>query len=194
MWRPIEDGSNNCERSATNQFLIERTEQVEAGQVDAQVELQLIVVRFHVFTELVKGLVVILFFQVSQFMHHDHAQKFHRCSFENTANADLVFRFQLTALHPRDEGMQAKGVMQNIDLVVEDHLADWWGFAQKLFFQFDGEIVQRSLGFDLMSDGKSLQNDVAKPLFVDQFLHLDGHLFRVTIQIFQLPQSVHWFI
>ncbi len=63
-------------------LLIERAVQVKLGEIQAQVELQLVIVGFHVFTQLIKGFIVVALFKVCQFMHHNHAQKFLRHLFK----------------------------------------------------------------------------------------------------------------
>lgn len=45
---------------------------VDAGEVEAGIELQLVVVGFHVGAEFVKGLVMLFLFEVGQFVDNDH--------------------------------------------------------------------------------------------------------------------------
>ena len=47
---------------------------IEMRQIEAQIELQLVVVGRHVRAQLVKRFVVLGFLHVRQFMHHDHLQ------------------------------------------------------------------------------------------------------------------------
>ena len=45
---------------------------IDTGQIETGVELQLVVLRFHMFAELVKGLVVGFLFKMGEFMDDDH--------------------------------------------------------------------------------------------------------------------------
>ncbi|MNW08499.1 hypothetical protein D3C71_2052900 [compost metagenome] len=69
------------------------------GEIKAQVKLILVVLRLHVGTQLVEGLVVLLLAQMGEFVHNDHAQKLFRRLLEHRRNANLVFSRQPTALH-----------------------------------------------------------------------------------------------
>ena len=59
------------------------------GQIQAQVEFQLVISRLHVATELVKRLVVIFLFQVCQLVHGDHFQEIGRRIPEQGGDADF---------------------------------------------------------------------------------------------------------
>ena len=48
-------------------------------EIQAQVELELVVVGRHVRAQLVERLVVLVLLQVSQFVHDDHAQELGGC-------------------------------------------------------------------------------------------------------------------
>lgn len=49
---------------ASTTLLVQWTVQVKLGQVQAQVEFELVIVGFHMFTQLIKSFVVVVFFKV----------------------------------------------------------------------------------------------------------------------------------
>ena len=55
-----------------NSLWVKFPKQFELGQVEAQIEFQLMIVGFHMGAQFVKGLVVLLFLEVRQFVNHDH--------------------------------------------------------------------------------------------------------------------------
>ena len=72
---------------------------IDLRQVEAQIKFVLVVVGFHVTTQLVEGFVVLLFFQMRQLVYDDHFEKFFRHLLEQAGDADLVFGLELAALH-----------------------------------------------------------------------------------------------
>src|SRR3989338_9366039 len=82
------------------------TRMLHMGEVQAQVELVLVVLRLHVGTQLVKSLAVVLLTQMGQLVDHNHAQKLVGCLFEHRRNADLMLGRQPVALHARDRCVQ----------------------------------------------------------------------------------------
>ena len=66
----------------------------------AQVELELVVVRLHVFAQRIEGTAVFALFQVRELVHDDHAQQIGRRLLEQRGNADLAFGLELATLHP----------------------------------------------------------------------------------------------
>ncbi len=117
--------------------------------------------------QIVKGFVVLFFFHVGQFMHGDHAQKFQRHVLEDGGDADLVLGFELAALDPRDRGVQAEGVLDHLDLVVESDLVDRGGVAQEFSFQVLDVVVQGLVGADAVGTGIALAQHVAEFVLVD---------------------------
>ena len=81
---------------------------LEVGQVQAQVELQLVVVGHHVRAQLVERLVVLEFLQVRQFVHHDHLQECSGGVAEHRGDADLAAGLEPAAVHPRGGGVGAE--------------------------------------------------------------------------------------
>jgi hypothetical protein len=49
--------------------------------------------------QLIKGFVMLTLLEVSQFMHHDHLQKFGRGLLEQAGHADFALGLELAALH-----------------------------------------------------------------------------------------------
>ncbi|MNR65108.1 hypothetical protein D3C85_1880200 [compost metagenome] len=73
---------------------------------------------------------MVLFAQMGQLVHHDHAQKLFGRALEHGRHADLVARRQLAALHQRAAGVQTQGIAHHMDLVVVHHLVDGAALAQ----------------------------------------------------------------
>ncbi|MNE70267.1 hypothetical protein D3C80_1660480 [compost metagenome] len=71
----------------------------------------------------VEGFVVFFFFQVREFMHHDHFQKRFRRAFKHRRHADFRFGFQLAALNAGYRGMQPQRVFHHVDFIVVRHFA-----------------------------------------------------------------------
>ena len=72
--------------------------------------------------ELVEGLVVLLLPQVGQLVHHYHLEEGGVGLLEQGGDADLVLGLELAALYPADVGVQTEGILDDVDLAVEDHL------------------------------------------------------------------------
>lgn len=71
---------------------------IKVRQVEAQIELQLVVVGRHVRAQLVKRFVVLGFLHVRQFMHHDHLQELGGRIAEHGGDADLAACLELAAV------------------------------------------------------------------------------------------------
>ena len=56
-------------------ILIKFSKMVDAGEVETGVKFKLMITRFHIFAEFVKGFVVLFLYEVGQFMDDDHTQK-----------------------------------------------------------------------------------------------------------------------
>jgi hypothetical protein len=92
-------------------------------QVQPQIELQLVIVRFHVRAQGVEGLVVFGFLQVREFVHHDHLQELRRGVAEHGGDADLAAGLQPAAVHARDGGVGPQCVLHHLQRAVVRHLA-----------------------------------------------------------------------
>jgi len=125
-----------------------KTRHINVRQVQAQVEFVLVIGRLHVAAQLVKGLVVLLFLDVRQFMHGNHAQKFQRRLFEQRADADFMLGLQLASLHPGNGGVQTQSMVDHVNFVVESHFVDRVGIAQECAFQVLHILIQRLVGAD----------------------------------------------
>lgn len=113
-------------------------------------QLQLVVVGLHVLTQLIKGLVVVFFTQVRQFMYHDHTQQRFGQGFENGGDFDFVFALELAALHAADELMLAQGIVDDVHTRIKEHFADRITAAHKLLFDALGVIVQGGVSLNQM--------------------------------------------
>ncbi len=72
--------------------------------------------------ELIEALVVILLFDMSQLVRDDHLEKGRVGLLKQGGDADLVLGLELVALYPADVGMQAEGILDDVDLAVKHHL------------------------------------------------------------------------
>ena len=106
------------------------------------------VVGLHVLAQLVKGLVVVLFTQVRQFMYHDHAQQRLGQAFEDGGDLNFVLALEIAALHAADELMLAQGVIDDVHAGIKEHFADRITAPHELLFDALGVIVQGGVGLD----------------------------------------------
>lgn len=164
---------------------VEGAEEFEMGQEEAGVEFELSIGGFHVFAELIEGLVVVLLLEVCQFVHHDHLQKFKGCDLEGRGDSDLVLGLEFGALYPGDKIMYPEGVVEDFNLSVVADFAQRWRLPQKLVLARHGEIVERLVGADVVRRRVLLQQDLAQAIFGDELRHLVGQLGRIAGQIFQ---------
>ena len=84
---------------------------IQVRQIQPQVELVLVILRFHALAQAIERLVVLFFLQVRQLVHHDHAQEFLGQVAEQRRHADLVLGLEFAALHARYIGMLAQRML-----------------------------------------------------------------------------------
>ncbi|MNL66039.1 hypothetical protein D3C87_1904500 [compost metagenome] len=106
--------------------------------------------RFHAQAQVVEGLVVVLLFQMRQLVHGDHLQEFGRHGLEQRRHPDLVLGAQLAALHARDVGVLAQGMLNHMDLAVVGNFIDQVAVAQIGVLQVRHVLVQRAVGADIV--------------------------------------------
>lgn len=153
---------------------------IEVGKVGPQVELQLRIIGLHVSAQLIESLVVLAFLDVGQFVHNDHAQEFRRHLLEHRRDANLALGLEISALYSRDAGVRAQRVLDDVQLVVERHLAQLSGVAKVLAFEFQHVVVKRLVGAYLVCQRILLQQQAGQPILRDQLLHLLDQCHRVT--------------
>ncbi len=102
---------------------------IEMRQVEAQIELQLVIAGLHVRAQLVERLVVLGFLQMRQFMDHDHFQELGGRVAEHGGDANLAAGLEPVALHPGDGSVRAERVLHHLQLAVVDHLAQRHRFS-----------------------------------------------------------------
>ena len=117
--------------------------------------------------QLIKSLVVILLFQMRQFMNHDHPQKGFRRVAKYRRHANFRFSFQLTALHAGNGGMQAERIVQHVDLTVIHHFVDRRRAAQKAVFQVLGVLIQRFIAVNVVPLRIALLQHLAEAALLD---------------------------
>src|SRR6478736_3564041 len=104
---------------------------LEMSQVQPQVKLVLMVLRFHAGAELVESLVMVAFLEVGQLVHSDHAQEFQRRLAQLGRHTDLAFGLEFASLYPRHGCVSAERVLDDLELAVIDDLAQGTGAAQE---------------------------------------------------------------
>ena len=98
------------------------TRQLARRQPQAQVELELVVGRFHVLAQLVESPVMFPLLEMGEFMNDDHAQEFWRHLLEHAGHADLAFRLDALALDARHVTIASQGIRRHLQMVVKNDL------------------------------------------------------------------------
>ena len=158
---------------------------IEMRQIEAQIELQLVVVGRHVRAQLVKRFVVLGFLHVRQFMHHDHLQELGGGIAEHGGDADLAARLEPAALYPGDRGVGAQRVLHHLQLAVVDHLAQRHRFSQMPVLQRLHVVVQLAIVAHRVELAVPVGQYRAQPILFDQRAHLRLQVFRITDEVLQ---------
>src|SRR6195952_2844991 len=164
---------------------------IPPGQVDAQIELQLVITGLHVLAQLVERLVVIALFEMREFVYHDHLQKLRRGVLEQRRHADFLLGLELATLHPGHAGVQAEGAMGEVQPVVEQHLVDVRRIAQVFLLEPQRVDVERLVTLHVVTARVALLQIGAQFVLDDQlpYLILQGR--RIGLQIFERRYGSH---
>ena len=123
---------------------------LNTGKVETGVELKLMVVRFHVCAEFIKGFVVLFLFEVSEFMDNDHTQKGFRDFFEQRSNTDLILAFEFGALYTGGEGVHTECIVDNMDLAVKKDFAERLTLFEIAVLDLKSVVVEVFVCFTVM--------------------------------------------
>ena len=94
------------------------------NQIEASVELVLVIGLIHVNTELIKCFVMLFLSKMSELMDDDHLQERLWASLKERGDPKLVLRFELPTLWARDEGVGAERVLNKVKSTIKAHLAE----------------------------------------------------------------------
>lgn len=87
------------------------------------------IARLHVRAKLVERLVVSGFFQVREFMDHDHLQELGGRIAEHGGDANLSAGFELVALYAGDGSVGSERMLHHLQFAVVDHFAQRHRFS-----------------------------------------------------------------
>ncbi len=111
-------------------------------EVQAHIELKLVVPGLHVHAQLVERLVMLANPQVGQFMHGDHPEELRWRQAKQRRDPDFPAGLEPASLHPRARGVKAQRLLNQVDLAVEQHLVHSLGPAQMFPFESIDVLIQ----------------------------------------------------
>lgn len=155
----------------------------EIDEVSPQVKFQLVIIWLHMPAQLIEGFAVLVFLDVRKFVNNDHTQKFKRHLLEQFRYADLTLGSEFCALYPRDAGVRAQCVLNDMKFAVERDLAQLPGIAQIPAFNFQHIVIERLVGAHSVRMRILLQQCVGQQALFDKPLHLLYQCYRVASKI-----------
>ncbi len=155
------------------------------GEIQPHIELDLVIPGFHVHAQLVKRLVMVAHSQVSQFMHDDHPQELRWSHPKQRCDPDFPVALEPATLDPRPCGVQAKRLLNQMNLAVEQYLVDPVGTAQMLLLQPVHVLVQSPVISNIVNSRVPFAKMFSQGRVIDQAPHLRLKIKRIGCDVTQ---------